>query len=512
MCKNILRFGLSLFLTCFIVLFSKPKAFSQTGKLILELSREQPVFPTDPEFAGLRKFVAYMSGAGLSMELQMKPLDQVQPALKRNARKGATLLIFPTVFNGYDQRDVGLLRKYVKRGGHLVWVAEHDNFFKHAEAINRFLADYGARIRDTSLKKAGTNAADAGWLDAFCPQKPEQKIRLYLPSCLEVRAVPGVTTDSLLVWPSPSGKPKHLLAARIHKAGEKGTVSVITDFEVFWNMAGKEGFSFGDNKKFLLQFLSGRTLQNRRPDAQKPRRAATGRYFLKTTQEDSLILRGLYGDLFKSGPWRRVHWNTGPQLASITTANLSDPDSAVGACRYCLCGPNTRFLQALAAHAGDLEKRYPGIHMAPRLKQLFDRLHLPSAPEDSIKGMPFLLSGPKLNHLKVAFSGFRDSVSYVGALVVPSYLSTDFSVKPPVFARRYAAPILAEAAALTDSSGLVSPDRLLVAGANGRHYFNGLGLWMANTTGKAPARTRRLKRSSWQAFKKWYALCHKTDD
>lgn len=495
--------GLSSSVFCLIFHLS----VGQPQKLIVELSRRQPVFLTDPQFAGLRQFSAHMAASGWELELQLQRLTRVRQALLRSARKGVTLLIFPTVYNGYDEKDLTILRAFVKKGGHLVWVTEHDNFFEHAEAANRFLMDYGVHVKDTALKKGGTNAVDAGWLNVLWTKYPEKKIKVYLPACVDVKSTQDVEIDSLLVWP-PSGEfNRYVLALKIQKRGHKGCVSVLTDFEIFWNMAGTEGFSYGANRDFLTMFLTNSSQVPFSPERKMYKHKTDTKLVFQVSQEDSLILSALYSSLFRRKPWHKVRWTTQSSSYVLTTASLGADSAASPQCQYCLCGPNTRFLQAMAAHALVLEKRYPGINMAPRLKKLYEKFSLSSAPKDSAEGIPYLLTQVQVNQPEVRLAGFSQSVPYVGAVYARKISKSDIQLSAPAFTRHYGAPILPDRNALKDSSGLVKPNDVLVAGVQGKHYFNGLGLWMANQTGSLPRWVRRLRRSSWQNLKNWYSVC-----
>lgn len=489
----------------FFLIFHRPAG--QPQKLILELSRRQPVFPTDPQFAGLRHFTGYLAVSGWELELQLQPLPRIRMALMHAAKKGATLLVFPTVFNGYNKKDLDILESFVKKGGHLAWVTEHDNFFQHAEAANRFLMTFGVQVKDTALKKGGTNAVDAGWLNARWIKNPEKNVRVYLPACLAVNPKRELRMDTLLVWPPSGDYTTYLLALRVHRKGDKGVVSVLTDFEIFWNMAGTEGFSYGDNRDFLRNFLLAPTqrLYSTKKFTSKPH--TKSQLIFQVTQEDSLILRALYGSLLRKRPWRQIQWTTQPSSHKLTTASLSTGSALSGNCHYCLCGPNTRFLQAMAAHAAELEKRYPGISMAPRLKQLYEKFGLSSSPQDSVEGLPYILTQVHVNRPEIRLEGFPQSVPYVGALIAGKASKPDIQLSALAFLRRYGAPLLPDINALQDSSGLVRPHDVLVAGSQERNYFNGLGLWLANQTGSLAPWVHRLRRSSWQNLKNWYSLC-----
>lgn len=483
--------------------------FGQPQKLILELSRRQPVFPTDPEFAGLRQFTAFMAASGWTLELQLQRLSRVRHALLRSAKNGVSMLIFPTVFNGYEDEDLAIMRAFVKKGGHLVWVTEHDNFFRHAESANKFLKPYGLQVKDTALKKGGTNAVDAGWLNAAWLGKSDKKVRVYLPACVSVSETPDVKLDTFLLWPPAGDYHRFVLAVRAHKKGEKGWVSVLTDFEIFWNMARAEGISYGNNQDFLMAFL---TSPNQRssflPKTMKFSEIKSPMIF-QVSREDSLILRALYGNLFRKKPWSQTRWSTLPSSFGLSTASLASDSPAQKTCRYCLCGPQTRFLQAMAAHATELEKRYPGVNMAPRLRQLYEKFGVSSAPQDSAERVSYLLTGVRINDPEIRLEGIPESVSYVGALRNSASSRADLRPANPVFLRRYGAPTLPDVKALQDSSGLVKPEEVLVSGPLESHYFNGLGLWLANITGPLPGWVRRLRRSSWQNLKNWYSLCPK---
>lgn len=470
--------------------------------VVVDLSHGQPFFPLDPGFAGQRQFLLRMLKEGYRPELSFKSPTKTRKSLMRRARKGSTLLVFPTVFRNYSEREIRVMRQFVKAGGRLVLVAEHDNFFDHAVALNHLLASFGVSVKDTALKKYGDNSVAAGWLDATWTERPDLPVRLYLPACLNVQNRPGIRVDTLLSWKAwPQARPL-ALSVEIKAESEKGRVAVLTDFEIFWNMSGGEGIAFGHNGSFLLRLLGRPTPP--RPSFNRPLKNPK---MLSVSAEDSVILSGLFRKLWYSQAGRKFricHGGNFPRLVTYLTADTLKMSSPW----WCHCGPQTLFIEAMHAHALQLEKQYPGVDMDKRIRQMYERLSL-IYPEKGLPPVatPVLLTGPRLNEVAIPLKGIPDPVRYVA--VYPCNDVKKPVLEPEMFglARYYPAPIIPIQEALADSVSLLHPSRGLAAGFCGKNFFWGLAASLADNLTGPP---RQLRRLYFKNLHQWYGICTST--
>ncbi|MCS6980879.1 MAG: DUF4350 domain-containing protein [Flavobacteriales bacterium] len=480
-------------------------AFLVTGLLlkgqtvIVDLSHGQPFFPLDPGFAGQRQFLLRMLREGYRPELSFKSLARLRRPLMRRARQGCTLLVLPTVFRNYSALEIRLMRDFVKAGGRLVLVAEHDNFFNHAVALNQLLHSYGVSIKDTAVKKYGDNSVAAGWLNANWIERLDQSVRLYLPACLNVHSRPGIRVDTLLFW-KPWAEARPLaLSVEIKAEGEKGRVAVLTDFEIFWNMSGGEGVSYGLNGQFLMRLL-GQTPSHQQPFVPSAKRPKP----LLVSEEDSLILYGFFKELWFSRPGRKYRLClTGnyPRLVTFLTTDTTQSSHPW----WCHCGPQTLFVEAMHAQALQLAKRYPGIDMDKRIRQMYERLSL-NYPEKGLPSVntPVLLTGPRLNEVAISLKNIPDSSYYVAAYPCHDVKEAIIETERPYFARYYPAPLIPLQEALADSVSLLHSSGALVAGFCGKNFYWGLAVSLADNLTSPP---RKLKKLYFRSLHKWYGIC-----
>ncbi|MCX7649785.1 MAG: hypothetical protein N2050_04430 [Flavobacteriales bacterium] len=501
--QSICRGLLTVFSLLFINTLSAPRGLGQS--ILWELSQQAPAFPLDPEFAGQRQWALALAEAGWKMKVSFRPPGAIQKSLEKEGKLGSVLLIFPSIFKDYNSKDFLALRRFVEMGGHLLWVAEHDNFFRHAESVNKFCDSYGLSVQDTGLKQPGSTAPEAGWLNAVRPGHPDERVRVYLPACLKIQPHPQVQVDSLLCWNAPFQSQPYLLAATVKKSQEKGRVSVVTDFEIFWNMSGGEGLPYGGNRRFLLDLLSAPGRSALAQPIKQPRKPLKFRRYLTVSREDSLLLNAFFGEMLRKKFWRGSSWSAAQGNPIITTTRLPDTAS-VG--HFCLCGPNTRFAQSLALHAARLEARYPGLHVESKIRQMFERLALPWPWNDTIPRFPFLVTKVQMNQLGQEVVGLPGEIPYVAALLAPgSKNSGAFQLKKEVYLRPYPAPILPEEHALTDSTGFTPASRLTLFGFAGKDFFHGMGLLLADPVGTPLPARRPLMRHTLRALRSWYKLC-----
>lgn len=240
---------------------------STQAQLVIDISHSQPVYPTDAGFAGMSRFFVALDKAGIPIAFRNRPMNLIHKELHPTS----TLLLFPAILQSYDSSEVASVRKFVESGGHLILIPEHDNFFKNASEFNKFLNGTGITISYDAVRDfQDSDPMSASWPAMNCSLDTTLRLKLYLPASLKVNS-PALTYGSCV------GQPVYASTAL-----GVGKISVLADFEIFWNMGSESGIRFGDNQRFLTDVLLGHL--------------KSAKYSVNTSSSDSkktIVLSGL---------------------------------------------------------------------------------------------------------------------------------------------------------------------------------------------------------------------------
>ena len=470
-------------------------------KVIIDLSKSQPVFLTDPHFAGLRQFSQLLAAQNVRLEVNYEELHKVKNAIIRNGKKRARLILFPAVYRYYSYKELRILKKFIGNGGHLILVGEHDNFFDHASFQNKILGEYGVKLKDTSLKKTYSNDVSAGWLDARWHTNTEECVRVYLPACYTVHSKNSVQVDTLLSWSSVNRARRELLALRVRSNHESGKISAISDFEIFWNMAGGQGIQFGCNPEFLMKLLE---IHN--TDFKKSAPSFLNNKF-NSEDSNAFLINLLYSDLFNYSPWKKLFKIQNKFPLRIYTSWKCNPEKDEDFSIF-LMGPHSRFLEAMQSEVKNLEKKYPGIDVDKKMKRLFELFRISHPLKSDTCNFPYILSNEKLNDLFFRIKEKKMHIHYPAGLKSQNLniekLTIENNLTAPAYARYYAAPIMPHESALRDTVTLVASRELIWQGPlNKTIFFNGGGMSLINPIRKN-SHWKRLTRYSYKTLMNWY--------
>lgn len=232
----------------------------ETFEVIFDQSLEQVYSPFDTGFAGLSRFSILIKKMGGEVSLNSRPLSRI---LLEISSEGKILILGPAMFKSYKKEDLTAIDNFIKKGGGVLVLVEHDDLFKNATFQNQLIEKYGIK----ALPESAISELDVGrekiWPKVKSKLLELENLSFYLPALLKIQ------------------KPAKVLASLVNTNGliplnvgairkdEKGSLIVLGDIEILWNMTVKSGIRNGNNQKFLekvIGLLKGKT---KRPNLQK---------------------------------------------------------------------------------------------------------------------------------------------------------------------------------------------------------------------------------------------------
>lgn len=227
--------------TFFVLLFIVSITRLSAQDVVADISLGQPFYPADEGYAGVSLFSKELTRSGYPLSLNFD-----SPADFLKLHKPAIFLLTPSIFSFHSQADVDALRAYVMQGGNLLIFAEHENFFRSSENLNRFLTGTGIEILFDKVERIGsTHFADRFRPRAKTVYGATDSVIFYFPASLQL--VDSTASRAK----SADGK----VMAAITPFGQ-GKIGVICDFEIIWNMSARTGLRYGTNRNFVMQFIA----------------------------------------------------------------------------------------------------------------------------------------------------------------------------------------------------------------------------------------------------------------
>lgn len=219
---------------------------SAAQTLLVDRSKNQPVFPYDRGFAGISTFVDTLVKQGYKIDLNYKELDKLLPTYP--AFQNTILILTPSVFNPFRPAEVSEIRSFVAKGGKLLIVAEHENFFDHALTFNQLLRGTPLTIQYNAIRVPSLNFVEAGWPAVSSTQIPGN-FRFFLPAGIAL-----ADSAKCLCITQADATPAQACVIAMADFGY-GKIALITDYEIFWNMTSTTGIRLRDNLKLCTQII-----------------------------------------------------------------------------------------------------------------------------------------------------------------------------------------------------------------------------------------------------------------
>lgn len=222
--------------------------------VVIDQSYGQVCSPYDASFAGMSEFALMLKAHGAAVYVNREPLDCF---VEKTAPEGTVLILGPGLFKVYAQSDLDALQTFVKQGGGLLVVAEHDNIYCSTDQQNDLLRHFGIEVQDGKAFSASEDRWEKIWVRAGASRFGVGDIRMYM-----VPPIVYTAPVQVLVTLNEPADPARSVAGVTVESG-KGRLLCLADYEQVWNMDGQVGFYEGDNAVFMLrcvEYLAGHAL------------------------------------------------------------------------------------------------------------------------------------------------------------------------------------------------------------------------------------------------------------
>lgn len=236
-------------LALLIVLFGLNYAIAQTPPAIMiDHSQCQPVYPYDAGPSGVSYFVDKVIRPNyLFFDFDLADFEGGN-IFDEDKLQNTIIVVPPTIHKKFttikikkptdtEFKDVLLYDYWLEHGANIVFIAEHENYYFNATNINSVTEKYGIHVNSNAVKQGADITGN--WPMGQSKWFGIDSLKFYLPASLKCAADAQVwaTIDTAVVCASV--------------AAGKGTVTVITDYELFWNMTPEHGIHYGNNARFL---------------------------------------------------------------------------------------------------------------------------------------------------------------------------------------------------------------------------------------------------------------------
>jgi len=216
--------------------------------VVFDQSKQTLSSPYDTSFVGLSMLADVFEGAGARVSLNHQPLDLFLPAY---CGPGRVLVLGIPWRRGYSGRERAALDACLEAGSGVLVFAEHDDIYGHAVLQNELLEAYGVRVlADAALAVPEGGAPFAAeWALARAIGLDGESVRVYLAAPLELQE--GATP---LLRLERAAAAEHAVVGALVERGP-GTLAVLGDLELFWNMTPDAGLRSAQNAEFARSLL-----------------------------------------------------------------------------------------------------------------------------------------------------------------------------------------------------------------------------------------------------------------
>jgi hypothetical protein len=219
-----------------------------TREVVFDQSYTQLSSPFDTGFEGMSILTAELRKRGISVSINSRPLHKF---LAHYRGPGRVLVMgMPTVQSGqYRANDVAAIDSFVKSGGGVLSMYEHDNAYNNHQIQKKLLARYGVTAFKENAFGPETTPDLNMWPRSSSSFLGINNIKLYYAASL--RLSDGAEPFSIV--DNPLLKDHAINGAINRKHG--GTVVVLGDYEILWNMTPESGIRYGNNLAFIIRTI-----------------------------------------------------------------------------------------------------------------------------------------------------------------------------------------------------------------------------------------------------------------
>ena len=137
-------------------------------KIVFDLSKEQIYSPFDSHFAGMSQLTEALRKEGAEVSVNFRDLRTLTQQFKG---PGHILVLGPALERKYAPEDLEAIYSFRRSGGGVLVIAEHDNFFRHADMHNALTEAWGIKYEprpptekaEASMKSSGLFLTATDW-------------------------------------------------------------------------------------------------------------------------------------------------------------------------------------------------------------------------------------------------------------------------------------------------------------------------------------------------------------
>lgn len=225
---------------------SQAAAFLSGVTVVIDQSHGQVFSPYNPTFGGYTAWCQALRKWGAHVRLNSTPLSRVLPRYGR----GSLFVLGLSILPRYPKSLPRLLTDYVKRGGNVLLLSEHDNLFRNAENQNKLSQPFGIQTLPTGVFTTRKDTGNPVWIWSTAPRLRVSKFQFYYAAPLKLQgaAKPLVLAQQPKRW-------KHRVLGAISRLGQ-GRFVALGDAEIFWDGNPKMGLSHANNLLFVQKLFA----------------------------------------------------------------------------------------------------------------------------------------------------------------------------------------------------------------------------------------------------------------
>jgi len=233
-----------------IFIHPKDKPVVCPTEVIFDLSKEQVFSPWDTGFMGYSDLSIMLLKSGFWVSSNSRSLLELLEEISED-----TIIVFGVAkgHSVFTEEELSGLEAYVRNGGSLLILGEHDNMFGSSDFQNPLMERFGLRF-DPVAVVSQQNKDQASKMDFFWPWFSSgpwhiSDIRFFLPGVIAT-----ADPDDILAMTDETTLPGHAVLAILQEVG-KGRVVACADAEFLWNGNDVMGLKVGNNMEFIRRIF-----------------------------------------------------------------------------------------------------------------------------------------------------------------------------------------------------------------------------------------------------------------
>jgi len=201
----------------------------------------------DHGYCGYSTIAQFLKNYGIPPSITIKHLDECIQQCYRSGYTNTLLILSVAKYQQFDSGEVDALCNFVKKGGLLFVIAEHENMYNSAQFLNAVTTKLGIQINNDA---AGNGSTPLQSIDNLNNSAYSKVFTLKNVLHMLAASLSGMnkTNSSFEILLCDGTTDKVIAAGCIYG---KGRMLVVGDSEMFWNGDGKVGINAGDNRAFF---------------------------------------------------------------------------------------------------------------------------------------------------------------------------------------------------------------------------------------------------------------------